>query len=84
MAGWRVDLGSGREPEDDVDRAPVLMMRPSVLSPKGMVRWVVAGESVLFVALVSGSGATVVLCGIVWGVAAGLVEAGAGAVEGSM
>ncbi len=51
MAGWRVDREGGREPEDDVDRAPVLMMRPSVLSPKGMVRWVVAGESVAAVAL---------------------------------
>ena len=71
MAGWRVDLEGGREPEDDVDRAPVLMMSPSVLSPKGMVRWAVEGESVLSAAVVSGPGVTVVFCGAVWGAVEG-------------
>jgi hypothetical protein len=33
MAGWRVDLGGGLEPEEDVERAPVVMMTPCGCSP---------------------------------------------------
>jgi hypothetical protein len=58
-----VEVGGGPEPEDDVDRAPVRMTRPSGMLPKGMVRWAVEGEMGVSSAVLSGIGLAVVLWG---------------------
>ena len=44
MDEGRVEVGGGRDPEEDGDFAPVLMTRPSGLEPKGMVRRARVGE----------------------------------------
>jgi hypothetical protein len=44
MDEGRVEVGAGRDPEEDGDFAPVLMTRPSGLAPNGMVRRAREGE----------------------------------------
>jgi hypothetical protein len=40
-----VGCGGGLESEEDVERAPVVLMTPVGFSPKGKVRWTVGGRS---------------------------------------
>jgi hypothetical protein len=79
MEEGRVEVGGGREPVEDVDRAPVLMTSPSGMSPKGMVRRAVGGEMGVAAAVLPGGGLAVVLWGDVWCAVGGLSEAVAGA-----
>jgi hypothetical protein len=76
MDEGRVEVGGGRDPEEDGDFAPVLMTRPSGLVPKGMVRRARVGE--MGAAVLLGRGSAEVLRGDVGRVVRGVLETGAG------